>query len=353
MAWSTTTIATAHGPERGVAPVLVAASRATDIPAFYAPWFVNRLRAGHVLWRNPFNGHGQYVSLTRMRCVVFWSKNPAPLLPFLPELDARGLAYYLHYTLNDYEAEGFEPGLPPLARRVETFCRWADALGPERVVWRFDPLLLAGPLAAPGGEGCARLLGKVEGLARQLAGYTRKLVFSFADIAPYRKVWTSLRRAGLPWRDCTRQEMQTLALGIAQICTAYGLTPATCGETADLRAWGVAHNRCIDPELVLRLTQSPGRAAPAGPGRAASASARRAAAPLAPRSRPAPGLRLRALQGHRPVQYLPPRLRLLLRQHLARRRTARTRGPRPAGGGHCALKGPRPPGGLASAFSIP
>ncbi|MFC4679293.1 DUF1848 domain-containing protein [Desulfovibrio legallii] len=256
MAWSTTTIATAHGPERGVAPVLVAASRATDIPAFYAPWFVNRLRAGHVLWRNPFNGHGQYVSLTRMRCVVFWSKNPAPLLPFLPELDARGLAYYLHYTLNDYEAEGFEPGLPPLARRVETFCRWADALGPERVVWRFDPLLLAGPLAAPGGEGCARLLGKVEGLARQLAGYTRKLVFSFADIAPYRKVWTSLRRAGLPWRDCTRQEMQTLALGIAQICTAYGLTPATCGETADLRAWGVAHNRCIDPELVLRLTRN-------------------------------------------------------------------------------------------------
>ncbi|SDF06427.1 DUF1848 domain-containing protein [Desulfovibrio legallii] len=256
MVWSSVTIPTAHGPQPGIAPILVAASRATDIPAFYAPWFLNRLRAGFALWRNPFNGRGQYVSLARTRCVIFWSKNPAPLLPCLPELDARGLAYYLHYTLNDYAKEGFEPGLPPLARRVETFCRWSDALGPERVIWRFDPLLLAGPLAAPGADGCARLLDKIARLARALAGHTSKLAFSFADIAPYRKVRTNLRRAGLPWRDFTPEEMRTLAQGIAQICADCGLIPATCGETADLSAWGVGHNRCIDPELILKLTRN-------------------------------------------------------------------------------------------------
>lgn len=166
MAWSTTTIATAHGPERGVAPVLVAASRATDIPAFYAPWFVNRLRAGHVLWRNPFNGHGQYVSLTRMRCVVFWSKNPAPLLPFLPELDARGLAYYLHYTLNDYEAEGFEPVCRPWPAGWKPFAAGPTPWVRNGLSGALIPCCWPGP-GGPRWRRLRRLLGKVEGLARR------------------------------------------------------------------------------------------------------------------------------------------------------------------------------------------
>ena len=106
---------------QAAAPVIVSASRRTDIPAFYAEWFVRRLRAGYVRWVNPFSGQAQYVSFARTRAVVFGSKNPQPLLPHLAELDRRGIGYYVQFTLNDYEAEGLEPGLPPLATRLATF----------------------------------------------------------------------------------------------------------------------------------------------------------------------------------------------------------------------------------------
>lgn len=213
---------------------------------------MERLRAGYARWVNPFNGQPQYVSFARARLAVFWSKNPAPLLKYLPQIKEHGLTGYLQYTLNNYENEGWEPGLPPLRERVETFRRLADRLGPERMVWRFDPLLLAAA------HGCAIpapavLLDRIATLAKALAGHTTKLVFSFADIAPYRKVEGNLRRNGIAWRDFTPEEMRQTGAAIADICANYGMRAATCGEKMDLSAQGVAHNRCTDPELVLRL----------------------------------------------------------------------------------------------------
>ena len=254
MKWPLVTITAASGPVRAVAPTLLAVSRATDIPAFYMPWFMKRLEAGYARWVNPFSGKPQYVSLSRARVVVFWSKNPLPLIAHLPAVEARGLASYVQYTLNDYEAEGWEPGVPPLARRVETFRRLAEAVGSDRVVWRFDPLMLA---ANPGSRmlSCEDLLERVERLAQALAGCTTKLVFSFADIAPYRKVAENLRRKGMTWRDFTPDEMRRMAAAIAAICARHGMRAATCGEKADLSAQGVEHNRCTDPELILQLTR--------------------------------------------------------------------------------------------------
>lgn len=253
MKWKTVRIDAAGGSVDAVAPEIIAASRATDIPAFYAPWFVNRLRAGHARWVNPFSGRPQFVSFVNTRVVVFWSKNPLPLLPLLPEVENRGLAWYLEFTLNDYEDEGWEPGLPSLARRVDTFRRFADVAGPERVIWRFDPLLLAGHLAGDP-DGCDILLDRMERVGRALTGYTRKLVFSFADIAAYRKVRENLRRAGLDWREFTREEERRAARGVARMAAGFGMAPATCGESGDFAAWGIERNRCIDPELILKLT---------------------------------------------------------------------------------------------------
>ena len=123
-------------------PVIVSASRATDIPACYADWFFERLRRGYVARINPFDGRRSYISFARTRAVVFWSKNPRPLLPRLAELRERGIHCYVQYTLNDYEDEGLEPHLPPLEERIDTFRRLAEHLGRGLVVWRFDPLLL-------------------------------------------------------------------------------------------------------------------------------------------------------------------------------------------------------------------
>ena len=130
-------------PTSQVSPVILSVSRSTDIPAFYAEWFMNRLREGYAVWYNPFNRQPMRVSFDRVKFIVFWSKNPAPLLPHLPELDRRGIRYYFQFTLNDYEKEGFEPNVPPLTQRIATFLQLSARLGKERVIWRFDPLILS------------------------------------------------------------------------------------------------------------------------------------------------------------------------------------------------------------------
>ncbi|NTW54852.1 MAG: DUF1848 domain-containing protein [Chlorobaculum sp.] len=236
---------------QAVAPVIVSASRATDIPAFHAEWFMARLRVGYVPWRNPFNPRQrQYVSFRKTRAVIFWSKNPAPLLPQLPEIEAMGLNYYFQFTLNDYEADGLEPGVPPLDERIETFRRLADRIGPERVVWRFDPLLLTDLLTA------AALLDRIDRLAGMLRCHTRKLVISFADLQRYRSVQHRLSRHCAGAREFTPDEMVAFAARLVDLNKGWGLELATCAEAVELA--GIAHNRCIDERLLARCFSNDG-----------------------------------------------------------------------------------------------
>ena len=239
---------TAEGDLPAVSPLIVSASRATDLPAFHADWFMERLRAGYCLRRNPCNSRQvSAIALDTARVFVFWSKNPRPLLPHLREIAGRGHAFYFQFTLNDYAAEGLEPHVPPLAERIDTFCRLADSIGPERVVWRFDPLILGGGLSVP------RLLDRIDALGRRLAPYTEKLVFSFLDM--YRKTVNALRRHDPSLRAPTPDEQRELAAGLRQLADGWPrrLQPASCAETIDLRALGIAHNACVDGELIRRL----------------------------------------------------------------------------------------------------
>ena len=125
-----------------VAPVVISASRATDIPAFYAEWFFRRLERGYCVWVNPFSKRKVYVSFLRCKVIVFWTKNPAPIMPYLHILDRKRIHYYFQFTINDYEKEGLEPRVPSLGCRVDTARRLAAMIGAGRVVWRFDPMLL-------------------------------------------------------------------------------------------------------------------------------------------------------------------------------------------------------------------
>ena len=247
--WDTVTIRTDAGESVSAqAPVIISASRATDIPAFYADWFMERLRKGYVKWTNPFNGKPLYVSFQKTRAIVFWSKNPAPLLKYVDELDAMGLHYYIQYTLNDYDEEGFEPSVPSLAKRIETFQKLSERLGKARVVWRFDPLLISAQTPVE------RLLKKVEAVGDQLAPYTEKLVFSFADIEAYRHVKRNLQSAHIDAREGTLEEKLALARGIVALNQrhGWGLSIATCAEELDLMSLGIEHNRCIDDRLLMR-----------------------------------------------------------------------------------------------------
>ncbi len=227
------------------APMIVSASRATDIPAFYSRWFFDRLREGYARWRNPYSGKDSYVSFDRTRFIVFWSKNPAPIIKYLPLLKERKIGCYFQFTLNDYEAEGLEPNLPSLNQRIETFKQTANLLGVGSVVWRFDPLVLTDMISADD------LLRKIENIAGKLKGYAEKLVFSFADISTYKKVGRNLSAAGINYREWTESEMLNFARQLSDLNLELEL--ATCAEKIDLSQFGISHNRCIDPDLIIRL----------------------------------------------------------------------------------------------------
>ena len=231
--------------ETAMHPVIVSASRATDIPAFYADWFFHRLQKGYSAWINPFNGMKGYVSYRDTRFIVFWSKNPRPLLNHLDELDRMGIGCYIQYTLNDYDGDNLERNVPPVAQRVDTFKRLVDRLGKGHVIWRFDPLVLTDRITID------RLTEKVARLGDQLKDYTEKLVFSFADIAAYRKVKANLRNSGINYTEWDTDSMHRMAQNLVKENSRWGLGLATCGETEDLP--GVEHNSCVDHDLIIRL----------------------------------------------------------------------------------------------------
>ncbi len=230
-----------------MAPAIVSASRATDIPAFHGDWLIERLARGFLTWVNPFGGAPVPVSFAKTRALVFWTKNPRPFLHHLDRLDRLFPNYYFLFTLNDYEREGWEPGVPSLDERVETFRRLASRIGPERVVWRFDPLVLS-----PGLD-VERLGERVVRVAERLEGATRRLVVSFVDIERYPKVERAIARHGGGCREFASEEKQRWAAVTAERVRAHGMGVTTCAEQVDLFRYGVEHGRCIDDRLLRRL----------------------------------------------------------------------------------------------------
>ena len=230
------------------APVVVSASRSTDIPAFYCDWFFHRLRSEirYSAWTNPFNGVKMYISYAKTRFIVFWSKNPRPLLAHLDELKERGIGCYVQYSLNDYEDEKLERGVPPLDERIDTFKKLVGKLGLGGVIWRFDPLMLTDDIDI------TKLLKKIEYIGDQLKGYTEKLVFSFADISLYRKVRSNLDASGIPYHEWTEEQMKDFAARLVELNKQKGWNYrlATCGEKGSYP--GVEHNHCIDDELIIK-----------------------------------------------------------------------------------------------------
>jgi DNA repair photolyase len=245
--WRKVIIKTDKGPINGIAPVIISASRVTDIPAFYSEWFMHRLRKGYVEWVNRFNGKSQHVSFEKTRAIIFWTKNAEPILKFLPELDRKVINYYFTFTLNDYEKEKLEPEVPPLEGRIETFKKLSDYIGKARTIWRFDPLILTDKISVD------ILLNKIYNIGKLIHKYTEKLVISFIDINLYRKVRNNLLKAGfIDCKEFTDEHMIRIAKGLKEMKNEWNIEIATCAEKVDLSEYGINHNKCIDDTLMIR-----------------------------------------------------------------------------------------------------
>lgn len=231
--------------------MIISASRRTDIPAFYTDWLLARLEAQYCTMVNPFNRNQvSYVSLRPqdVEAVVFWTKNAGPLLPHLHRLDKLGFRYYFQYTLNGY-GPPFEPRVPPLDECIETFRALSRLLGPEKVIWRYDPILLSNR------TDMAYHQQRFSYILDRLHRDTRRVVVSIADA--YRKAalnFARLRGEGVtvaPVSDAA--EVGELLRHIAARASAVGLSVQSCAEIFDLQPYGIQAGRCIDAKLIETL----------------------------------------------------------------------------------------------------
>ena len=157
--------------------MILSVSRRTDIPAFFSKWFINRIREGYVLVRNPMNYHQiSKINLSpkSIDCIVFWTKNAKPMLPYLKEIGEQ-YPFYFQYTLNAY-GKDIEQNLPPLNERLKTIKMLSQTIGKERVIWRYDPILLSPTY------NIEWHVEQFKILAQELSNYVETCVFSFLDL---------------------------------------------------------------------------------------------------------------------------------------------------------------------------
>lgn len=224
--------------------MIISASRRTDIPAFYFDWFLSRLQAGFVDVVNPFNRRQvSRISLApqAVDCIVFWTKDPAPMLGKLDRLDS--YPYYVQISITPYGSD-VELNLRPKAAIIKAVQELSSIIGRQRVVWRYDPMLLSRHYTI------SSHLEWFKCSLAQLAPSVERCVISFIDM--YAK--TEKNTQGLNLRELTEDEMHELAAGLSDIARDSGVTLQTCSEAIDLEQYGITHGACIDGELVERIT---------------------------------------------------------------------------------------------------
>jgi len=230
--------------------MIISASRRTDIPAFYSEWFANRVNQGFLLTRNPFNANQiTRVSLLEkdVDVIVFWTRNASHLLKYLDRFDDKGLNYYFQYTITGYPRT-LERAVPKPYDAVRQFCQLSDKIGAEKVIWRYDPILLSNMVSV---DEHKRLFLK---LAQLLEGRTKRVVISFSDF--YKKTEKNLPQVqGLICTDIVQHSEVLFGLVsyMAEVARQYGMSIQSCAENVDTTSVGVPHGKCIENELISEV----------------------------------------------------------------------------------------------------
>ncbi|HNW56661.1 MAG TPA: DUF1848 domain-containing protein [Bacteroidales bacterium] len=225
--------------------MILSVSRRTDIPAFYSEWFFTRIKEGYVYTRNPINKNAvSKISLNPqvIDCIVFWTKNPS--LIFMENLGLiASYKYYFQFTINPYN-DSIEQNVPKKQIVINNFIKLSEKIGKEKVIWRYDPILLS--------KECTLQyhVQYFEELAKRLHQHTEKCIISFIDY--YKKCEQNLKEANV--RTLENSEVIELSKNLKDISDFYGLRLETCAEEYELDSIGIFHGRCIDNDLIERIT---------------------------------------------------------------------------------------------------
>lgn len=227
--------------------MIISASRRTDIPAFYSDWFFNRIKERYVLVPNPYNSKMiSRISLDPavVDCIVFWSKNPAPMLEKLDKL--KEYNYYFQFTLNPYGPD-IENHLPAISKRIDTFKRLSDRIGKEKVIWRYDPVL-TNETYTPGFH-----KEKFAEIAYELKEHTEKCMLGFID--HYQHIRTAVGRFNI--QPLLKADIEEMAASFKKTVDTCSIQLNTCTVKVDLTHLGIPGGLCIDNQLVERIAGYP------------------------------------------------------------------------------------------------
>ncbi len=212
----------------------------TDIPAFYAQWFANRLREGFVYTRNPYNPNAvtKYIlSPEVVDVLVFCTKNPAPMFPYMEYLKPYGQYWFV--TITPYGGE-IEPNVPDKEKVMEDFRTLSGMVGADCVGWRYDPIFLSDTYTAE------QHLEDFERMAGKLAGCTHTCVISFLDI--YKKVERNFPEG----RGVSGEQRIRLGKEMIRIAGQYDMVLKPCAEGDELAAFGADCGGCMTAETFER-----------------------------------------------------------------------------------------------------
>lgn len=224
--------------------MIISASRRTDIPTYYSDWFFNRIKEGFVYVRNPMNIHQiSKISLSPsvVDGIVFWTKNPIPMMNRLDELE--NYMYYFQFTITAY-GNDVETNIPSKNDVIiPSFKKLSEKLGSNRVIWRYDPIMLTQKYTIE------YHIKYFEKIAERLSGYTQKCIISFVDL--YKNTQSHTKNLGIiPFKE---DDMIELAKRLSVIAKKYNITLETCSEKINLEQFGISHGHCIDCTLFENL----------------------------------------------------------------------------------------------------
>jgi hypothetical protein len=227
----------------------ISASRRTDIPAFYSDWFVHRLRAGSVCVLQPYSGRPSTVSLKpeEVGAIVFWSKNYAPLLPKLDEIEQTTKNLFFHFTIT--ANEDLELHVPDYRTAIRDYRYLSVRFSPEQVIWRYDPICITDKLSQEIVEErfirCAELL----------RGHTKQCIISFMH--PYKKALANLRKyTDHTLIDLSLDQKRNYADQLAIRAETYGIQLFACSNDG-LLSDKVKKARCIDGGALSEIWGTP------------------------------------------------------------------------------------------------
>ena len=229
--------------------VLISASRRTDIPAFFSPWFIQRIEKGYCKVANPFNPNQiRKVSLLPqdVEGIVFWTKNPGPIFSYLPFLNQKGYHYIFQFTLTPYGSL-LEPEVPSLENRIKLMQKLGERLGTERVIWRFDPLIFTEEMDF---DFFARMFSI---LLDRLNPFISRIITS--RFSPYRSAKNRLKKRGIELLplDKHSHEFEELIWFMQKQAELKGLKLESCADKG-LQELGVCSSGCINGDYWRGVT---------------------------------------------------------------------------------------------------